>query len=55
MAISRLFVDPDRLTALPGDAQDVRIVPIATPHRQRTPGLDLLRRTQILLKNVCTL
>jgi hypothetical protein len=28
---SRLFVDPDRLTASPGDAQGVRIVPIATP------------------------
>jgi hypothetical protein len=38
----RLVVDPDRLTASPGDAQGVRIVPIAAPHRQRTPGLDLL-------------
>jgi hypothetical protein len=37
----RLFVDPDRLTASPGYTQGVRIVPIATPHRQRTPGLDL--------------
>jgi hypothetical protein len=38
----RLFVDPDRLTASPGDGRRVLIVPIAKPHRQRTPGLDLL-------------
>jgi hypothetical protein len=38
----RVFVGPDRLKASPGDAQGVGIVPIATPHRQRTPGLGFL-------------
>jgi hypothetical protein len=40
--LGRLVVDPDRLKASLGDAQGVGIVPVATPHRQRAPGLDLL-------------
>jgi hypothetical protein len=34
--------DPDRLKASPRDAQGVRNVPVATPHRRRTVGLDFL-------------
>src|SRR5271169_3338744 len=37
-----LVVDPDRLKASLGNAQGVRNVPVAAPHRQRTAGLDLL-------------
>jgi hypothetical protein len=35
----------DRLKASPGDAQGVRIVPVAPPHRQRTGRLDFFDET----------
>jgi hypothetical protein len=38
----RLIVGPDRQTPSLGDAQGVRIVPVAAPYRQRAAGLDLL-------------
>jgi hypothetical protein len=43
--LGRLVVDPDRLKASLGDAQGARTVSVATPHRQRTAGLDFLDQT----------
>jgi hypothetical protein len=38
----RLVVGPDRPNPCLGNAQGVRNVPVAAPHRQRTAGLVLL-------------
>jgi hypothetical protein len=38
----RLVVNPDRLKPSLGDAQGVRSIPVATPHRRRTAGSDFL-------------